>query len=1107
VPEKPLRILRQLSLYVALFLSGGAALAYQTTWGRMLDRVFGVGDLAVATVLAAFFLGLGIGSATGGRIADRLRFPVWTYAGLEVAIGLWALLSLLLVPNVHALYTNVGAGAGFGVVTAIRFVLALAVLLPPTILMGATLPILVRVVARTGDAWSSQATWLYVVNTLGAATGAGVTGLYLLPTIGNRLTLISAAGASVAGGLLVLALYRARGQVAAEVEAANIPAGLPAQNDQDDQGPEHSIVALEGRPSQVALACTLAAMAGLSALSGEVLWTRVLRIVVHGTTPAFASMLVCYLVGIAGGSLIAERLGRTMNPGRLFGHLQAILAALTVGSMALAPHLPRFLGLVSGEADLDPYRTWTILATAAALLLPLSLALGTSIPLAWRLAGGGAESAAKHAGRILAWNTLGGLLGSVLAGFVFVPLVGIEGALMAVAALHITTAAVAYVGSVRRIVTRIAVVALALGGATAIFVTKPSINLPFLLHARNDATNAIIAGPAESTWESQIKFLEEGRNTTVTITDEDGLWRLYNDGRPESGFGGDAPGFGAELSMLGSLPTLFAKEHGRAMVIGLGAGHTAAVMLGGPWEALDVVELEGAVVTAARRLYEHENVPFPLDDERATLIVDDARARLVLSEPGVYDAIVSQPSHPWLAGSSALYTKEFFAEAARALTDDGVMCIWVNLFRTEIATLETVTATLRSVFPYGHAFVVEDSSFILIASRSPLPLDETVAERVRSPELRPYMNPQGLDHIVDLAAVRELDPTGFAAFGADAPLISDDRPLLEFTLAQTPSGVSVAYTDIDRAVLGTPWLSPEAFEELPAGRRDDILLARIREVENRADGLSRLSRSLPALDLTRSERELILGRIAEARGDARGALGHYDASEDPDAAEAADDLRYAERALYQLLAVAGDRVTPPDQARSYLSAAFAVGDDAQIDRALEVARIVDDPGDATLFEVLQAYRDDDCEGLLSTPALGAELRQDEYVAFEAERCAFLLGDDDSARHYAEERMRTRRALALEEGTAGREAETAGNPSAALRHFRRSIAANPAHGPSSAAVARILWDRGQTEEAAEILRRAADAAEGLPQSAAAIENAASSLGISLSIADGTVLDGD
>ncbi|MBW2464224.1 MAG: hypothetical protein JRH11_21425, partial [Deltaproteobacteria bacterium] len=794
--EKPLRNLRQLSLYVALFLSGGAALAYQTTWGRMLDRVFGVGDLAVATVLAAFFLGLGIGSAVGGRVADRLRFPVWTYAGLEVAIGLWALLSLLLVPNVHALYTNVGAGAGFGVVTAIRFVLALAVLLPPTILMGATLPILVRVVARTGDTWSSQATSLYVVNTLGAATGAGVTGLYLLPTLGNRLTLISAAGASVAGGLLVLALYRARGQVAADEEAASIPAGLPSQddsNEQDDQNhpaPAGSFPAIEGRPSRVAFACSLAAMAGLSALGGEVLWTRVLRIVVHGTTPAFASMLVCYLVGIAGGSVIAERLGRTMDPGRLFGFLQATLAALTVGSMALAPHLPRFLGLVSGEADLDPYRTWTILATAAALLLPLSLALGTSIPLAWRLAGGGAESAARNAGRVLAWNTLGGLLGSVLAGFVFVPLVGIEGALMAVAALHLTTAAVAYVGSLTRLVPRIAAVALALAGAVAIFVAKPSINLPFLLHARNDATNAIIAGPAESTWESQIEFLEEGRNTTVTITDEDGLWRLYNDGRPESGFGGDPPGFGAELSMLGSLPTLFAKEHGRAMVIGLGAGHTAAVMLGGPWEALDVVELEGAVVTAARRLYEHESEPFPLDDERTTLVVDDARARLVLSPPGVYDAIVSQPSHPWLAGSSALYTKEFFAEAARALTDDGLMCIWVNLFRTELATLETVTATLRSVFPYGHAFVVEDSSFILVASRSPLPLDETVAERVTSAELRPYMNPQGLDHIVDLAAVRELDPAGFAAFGADAPLITDDRPLLEFTLAQTPSGVS-----------------------------------------------------------------------------------------------------------------------------------------------------------------------------------------------------------------------------------------------------------------------------------------------------------------------------
>ncbi len=807
-------------------------------------------------------------------------------------------------------------------------------------------------------------------------------------------------------------------------------------------------------------------------------------------------MLVCYLVGIAGGSLIAERVGRALDPGRLFGFLQGFMAVLTVVAMWLAPHLPRVLGLIGGEADLDPYRTWVMLATAAVLLLPLALVLGTSIPLAWRLAGGTAEVAAENAGRVLAWNTIGGLLGSLLAGFVMVPALGIELSLVTIAVVHLLTTAVAFRGTSRRLVAQLASFVVPTLIAVAILLWRPTIDLPFLLHARNDAVNAIVEGPAAPIWQEQIVSLREGRNTTVTITDEDGLLRLYNDGRPESGFGGDAPGFGAELSMLGSLPVVFAREQKRAMVIGLGAGHTTAVMLGGDWERLDVVELEEAVVDAARELYEAEDTPFPLDDPRAHLIVDDARARLVLSPEGTYDAIVSQPSHPWLAGSSALYTQEFFEEAARALKPGGVMCLWVNLFRTELPTLESVTATLRSVFPHGHAFVVEDSSWILIASREPIPLGEQAAERIKSDGLEPYLEPQGLDHIIDYAAVRELDGRGFQAFGAGAELIHDDRPLLEFELAQTASGMTVNYIELDYAVYDTPWISSAAFDDLPERYRDEILLARIREVENRVPGLHRFEESLPELTMVDDERELVLGRLFEKRGWVHTSLAHYDASNDPDAALSADELRHAERAHYQLVTVDQDREAIPYEARPYLSSALAVDQARFIDRAIEVAVEADDDDDETLIEVARAYRQGRCEGLLATASLEIEVRRDEYVALLAARCAFAAGDEAQAIHYMEERTRVRRALALDEGKKGREAENGGNISRALRHYRRSLMANPAHGPSAAALARILVDRGHSEQAQEVLRAAAQAAEGLPQSTSAIEGAAESLMLDL-----------
>ncbi|MBC7172193.1 MAG: spermidine synthase, partial [Polyangiaceae bacterium] len=177
---RALGISKTLLVYAALFLGGAAALAYETAWGRMLHRVFGVGDQAVATVLAAFFLGLGLGSALGGKISARFARPARAYALLEMTIGAWALLSIVLVPEIHHVYAALGPDLGLPALTALRLALALAILLPPTILMGATLPVVLGAVVRRDAHWSGVATRLYAVNTLGAVAGAGFTGLYTL---------------------------------------------------------------------------------------------------------------------------------------------------------------------------------------------------------------------------------------------------------------------------------------------------------------------------------------------------------------------------------------------------------------------------------------------------------------------------------------------------------------------------------------------------------------------------------------------------------------------------------------------------------------------------------------------------------------------------------------------------------------------------------------------------------------------------------------------------------------------------------------------------------------------------------------------------------------
>ncbi|MCB9625696.1 MAG: fused MFS/spermidine synthase, partial [Sandaracinus sp.] len=403
--------------------------------------------------------------------------------------------------------------------------------------------------------------------------------------------------------------------------------------------------------------------------------------------------------------------------------------------------------------------------------------------------------------------------------------------------------------------------------------------------------------------------LEEGRNTTVTIIERSGSLRLFNDGRPESGISTSGePGFGEELSVLASLPTLFARDHGRAMVVGLGAGHSAAVMTGGPWERLDVVELEDSVVNAARFLYDSREKPFPLDDPRAHLVVDDARAQLVLAPEGSYDAVVSQPSHPWLAGSSALYTEEFFREVDRALRPGGVLALWTNLFRIHVRHLRSIVATLFEVFEHVNAFVAESSSFILVASHEPIAFDERFAERVSSPGLQPFLRPFALDDIVDFASTLELDSEGARAFSEDAPTVHDDRPVLEIELARIPHDQSLRESDLDYAFAEIPWVAPETVASVPSDVRVDFFLQRIEYVRLRLRALARLEASLARADLSASDAQLVRGVLAETRGDVSAALQAYDrARRDLRAADRADRLREAESRHRELL---DDLATP-----------------------------------------------------------------------------------------------------------------------------------------------------------------------------------------------------
>jgi spermidine synthase len=1070
-------------IYVALFLSGAAALVYQATWGRMLHRVFGVSDQAIATVLAAFFLGLGIGAALGGRWGTRFRRPALTYAALEAGIGAFALLSLWMIPRVHGIYAAVGAETSGVLLTIIRLGIALALLLPPTILMGATLPVLIALMAPDRKVWATPATWLYATNTVGAMVGAGLTGLYLVPVLGARWAIVLAAVGSLVGAALVAAVWWER-----EVEEKESSEDGDAEVDsaEDEDAP----------PNRLVLAMVIAGMAGMAALASEVLWTRVLRMVLVGTTQAFSAMLVNYLAGIALGSLLAaELMRRGHRSSVLLGVSQLLLGVLTVVAMGVAPHLPRLIALLHRSELMIPNELWVILTVSGLLLFPIALVLGTSIPLCWHFARSKQKQAADHAGRILAANTIGGLLGSMVAGFGAVPLLGIEASLLCVMFMHLVIAGIVLqVATGPGLVRRVVAVAAPLALGMLLLSRGPTLHLAFLLGARAKVATAVLRGPDDSWWDSVIYF-EEGRNTTVTVIETPGMLGLYNDGRPESHFLNFEPGIGAELVFLGALPSLYAEPRERALVVGLGAGHTATMLLAAPWKEVHVVELEGAVVNAARFMHEKRNKPFAVDDPRVRLTVDDGRAQLVLAAENSLDTVVSQPSHPWLAGSSALYTQEFFEEVRRALRPSGVFSLWVNTFRTEHRHIRSILTTLTTTFPNVNGYVVEDSSLILIASESPLVLGARARQRYDELELGKFLKAKKLDGFPMLVAARELDAPAVAALGHGAELLVDDRPALEFDLARLLSSKKLSLGDMDAIFAPTPWITPAVFGELPENDRLEILVKRIERISTRPVALERFAVVIPELDLTPVERAITKGTLAVARGEADMALGHFDSVESAMAASMSDRLRKSELRFRDMFKRSQRRQVGPDEPAALISAALALAEPALLEHAMEMSKATPRGRANKSLPVLAAMLDAGCAGVLALPPRLIADSDDEYALFLAERCAMEAAELAKATWFGNERARVRDGLAFKSAEAGIDHMTFGNVAGAIMHFRRALTKDPAYPVAAATLADVLAQNGDAAGAEQVLRKAYSANRGLP-GASHIASVAARLGIKL-----------
>lgn len=726
-------------LYLCFFASGIAGLTLEIVWSKYLSYLLGNSIYGVATVVAAFLGGLGLGALVGGRLAAGTRRPLLLYARLEILVAVMGLLSPLAYVVARPLFAGLyGAMGGSGAPFLLaRFVILFLTLLIPTIAMGATLPLLVSAFTRREGEFGSSVSSLYAVNTMGAVCGVALAGFALIPALGLWKTAAVAAAIDLA--------------VAAAIFGSK-PAPTPVDADEGERSVREG--AGSGETSRAAftrLVLPAFAVSGFCAILYEVSWTRILSVPFGGMVYSFSAILAVYLLGIAVGAALAAVLLRvSRSPAFLFGLFQLLLALAVVLSSRVFASLPDLQATLIAQSRGSAQRLFAGEAGVAARIVFLpTLFLGALFPLAAAIyqggrrkgngsgEGGGHREAGASVGMIYAANTLGSIAGSIATAFLLIPAIGSLRAILAAALTNAVIGCMALLLGEGARWKRAMVAAAAIAGvaAVAVFATptwqaeRMSFGFVRLLRAYEFGGEGLVHRILEKVGHSRalerLLFYREGRVAAVAVLetgDKSQLRRaLLINGKTDAttGSGEDM----AQQVLVGQVPLLLAPHARNVCVVGYGSGVTTHAVLTHPVESVLTLELEGAVIEAAP--FFEDAAHRPLADPRSRLVVEDAGTYLRSTKEN-FDVIISEPSNPWIAGVGNLFTREFYQEARRRLNPGGVFCQWIQTYSVSPATLSTVFRTLKTTFKQGQLFYVESSGDLIILA---VPDQELVLDR------------------------------------------------------------------------------------------------------------------------------------------------------------------------------------------------------------------------------------------------------------------------------------------------------------------------------------------------------------------------------------------
>lgn len=789
--------LTQFALALILFLSGFCSLIYQTVWLREFRLVFGGAAPAAAAVVAVFMAGLGFGGKLFGSWVERVGRPFRFYARLEVGIAIAAAASPAMLGLARAMYLKTGgtAGMGLGLATCLQLLMTALVLGLPCFLMGGTLPAAMKFAQRDDDPRRSITAFFYGINIAGAVTGAVLSTFWLLPTLGNK-------GALTIAVLANLAIALAAGTISMFQEKEPRKPAAESESTVEDR------VAAKA-PAAFVLAAAF--MSGFTFFVAELVWYRVSTPLLGGSVYGFGLVLCVVLAGMGLGGLLYSLILKKAEPSiagfTMVSALQALAVLLPYALGDRIAHLALILNdSLRGVGLSQMAMGWAVVMGALAFFP--SLLSGIQFPLLVSLLGRGNAGVGQQLGRAYLWNTFGSITGSLLGGFVLVPLLGLRGCWVLAAVLIASMSAASLWLQLRRREgesfefswnSRFATAALVVCGCFVFGATGPTavwMHTPIGYgRVKNDFRSAL----GLETWQrnAQRSLVQEydGRETSVAVVG--GMqYAFLTNGKSDGSAVGDA---GTQV-MLGITGAILHPHPQNACVVGLGTGTTAGWLADVPgMQRVDVLELEEEIRKVA--VFFDPVSRNAMKHPRVNNITGDAR-EFLLTKGENYDLIVSEPSNPCRAGVANLYTREFYTNASQRLTKDGIFCQWLQGYEVEPATINTVITTLKQVFPKVEVWATQSVDMLLICSNNDTPWSlESLRQRVKqepmAEALRRFWKTDTAEGFLTGCVANSDYCAAIAA--ATKTVNTDDMNRLEFSFARSVAKQSNCSLDLARA--------------------------------------------------------------------------------------------------------------------------------------------------------------------------------------------------------------------------------------------------------------------------------------------------------------------